>query len=61
MSHLIRLSMPKTPYPAAGTVDPPVAFVDAAVIAKRSGELISAITASLGKIVIARKFQADSV
>jgi hypothetical protein len=61
MTYLIRLSVPKTSHPAAGAIGLPVTFADPAVLAKWRGELIAPLTASIGKIVIACKLQADFV
>ena len=58
---LIRPSAPEAAHAAAGAIALPVAFADPVVLAKRRRELVAPLAASVGKVVIACKLQADFV
>jgi hypothetical protein len=59
MPDLISLSTPEAAHAAAGAIGLPVVFADVAIVSQWRGELIAPLAASVGKVVIARKLQAD--
>ena len=58
---LICLSAPEPAHAAAGAIGFPVAFADPAIFGERRADFVAPFASSVGKIVIARKLQADFV